>query len=190
MAKYLKEDRSERKPVAKKWWFWAIVVYAAVMFIGLIGIALGLDDTEPESVVSAMPATTVPMTESATELTGVKPEAISALPFNVTFSDSFRNDTTGKWRKALIATSETIDKYAVDYYREYFKSEDEVHIIYNFTLNTVNSLTVQAGTLFVNVTEYVDGEEHDAKKACGGLSLGMYHINIETGKTEYIPLSA
>jgi hypothetical protein len=59
---------------------------------------------------------------------------------DITFYDEFRNDKTGKWRKALIVVAEPAEKYAVDYYKDYFKSDDEIHFIYNFQLNTVNVL--------------------------------------------------
>jgi len=91
-------------------------------------------------------------------------------------------DVTGRWRKALVATYEVIQDYAVDYYRAYFKADNEVHVIYNFTLKTVNCLTVSGDTLIVRVTEYVDGEEHDAKVACSGLSLASYRFSISSGE--------
>ena len=185
MAKYLKEEPKGKKPITKRWWFWVIVVYAAVMVIGFIGIALGLDENAQEPIPTATISSPISTTAATTEVTEAEPTATSAIPFDVSFYSEFNNDTTGRWRKALVATSDTIDKYAVDYYKEYFKADDEVHVIYNFTLNTVNSLTVQAGTLFVSVTEYVKGEEHDAAKACGGQYYGQYQYNLSTGEMTY-----
>lgn len=108
----------------------------------------------------------------------------------MTFSDEFRNDVTGNWRKALVATDEPIEDYALDYYREYFKSDDEVHVIYNFSLNTANNLIVKNGVLSVSVFDYVEKEEHDARLACSGTHLAEYHINIATGQVEEVPLTA
>ena len=184
MGKFSKQGA--KKPITKRWWFWTLVVFFVVGIIGnLAGLGGEPDVATQEPTISVTLATTVPTTDSTTEATEAEPEATSVLPFDVTYSAEFRNDTTGRWRKALVATSETIDKYAVDYYKEYFQADDEVHVIYNFTLNTVNALTVNAGTLFVNVTEYVKGEEHDAKQACGGAYYGQYQFDLTTGEMTY-----
>ena len=106
---------------------------------------------------------------------------------DITFYDEFRNDKTGKWREALIAVAEPAEKYAVDYYKDYFKSDDEIHFIYNFQLNTVNVLK-KAGsdTIILSVYDYVSGEEHDAAKAAGGEFLGEYSIDLNTGESKKI----
>lgn len=179
------EKKSTKKPITKKWWFWTLVVFVVVGVIGNLA-GLGGDPQEPAAkkpttAQASSPVVTDPVqTEQPKET-----KAVSVLPFDVTFSDTFRNDSTGRWRKALIASSETPDKYAVDYYKEYFKADDEVHIVYNFTLNTVNAITVQSGTLFVNITEYKKGEEHDAKEACGGEYYGQYQFDLSTGELTY-----
>lgn len=104
---------------------------------------------------------------------------------DITFYDEFRNDKTGKWREALIVVAEPAEKYAVDYYKNYFKSDDEIHFIYNFQLNTVNVLK-KAGpdTILLSVYDYVSGEEHDAAKAAGGHFLGEYSIDLNTGESK------
>lgn len=116
-------------------------------------------------------------TESASE---------NALDFNVSFSDTYRNDVTGNWRLARIAEDINIEEYAVDYYKSYFKSDSEVHIIINFTLNTTTRINVIGNLLDVTTMEYVDKEEHDAKLACTGMILSEYHVNIDTGEIEKI----
>lgn len=108
------------------------------------------------------------------------------LGFNVSFSDTYRNDVTGNWRLALIAEDIKIEEYAVDYYNNYFKSDSEIHIIINFTLNTTTRMTVMGNLLDVTIMEYVDKEEHDAKLACSGMLLSEYHVNIDTGEIEKI----
>lgn len=106
------------------------------------------------------------------------------LGFNVMFSNTYHNDTTGNWRLARIADDISIEEYAVDYYNNYFESDDEIHVIVNFTLNTTTKIAVIGNLLDVSITEYVDGEEHDAKVACSGTLLNEYHINIDNGKIE------
>lgn len=179
------EKKATKKPITKKWWFWTLVVFVAV---GIIGNLAGLGE-DPQQSAAKDPSTSQTSAPVVTDPVQTEPsketEAASALPFDVTFSDTFRNDSTGRWRKALIASTETPDKYAVDYYKEYFKSDDEVHIVYNFTLNTVNAITVQSGTLFVNITEYQKDEEHDAKEACSGEYYGQYQFDLTTGALTY-----
>lgn len=108
------------------------------------------------------------------------------LGFDVDFSSSYRNDVTGRWRLARIAENKPIEEYVLDYYHNYFESDDEVHIIINFTLNTTNRILVFGNLLDVATMEYVDKEEHDAKIACSGMLLSEYLINIDTGEIEEI----
>lgn len=103
------------------------------------------------------------------------------------FSDSVINDTTGRWRISSIASSKDITEYAVDYYNTFFSSDDEIHAIVNFSLNTTTSISVPYdGTLDVAVHEYVSGEEHDANDLFGGMLLAEYFINLNTGEIENI----
>ena len=124
-------------------------------------------------------------TDAAT-LDEPEPENEDPLGFNVMFSDTYRNDVTGNWRLARIAESINIEEYAVDYYNNYFESNNEVHIIVNFALNTTTRITVIGNLLDVSITEYVDKEEHDAKLACSGMLLSEYHVNIDSGEIEKI----
>lgn len=175
-----------KKPIYKKWWFWAVIVVILIAAFGSSGGKDAEQPSAPDAATSISESTTPP--EASTEEpapTDTPDSDASALDVDVTFSSSFRNDTTGKWRQALVATSKEIQEYALDYYREYFESDDEVHVIYNFSLNTVNCLTVYGDTLFISITDYVDGEEHDAKAACGGTPLGDFQIDIETGDITY-----
>lgn len=161
-------SQKSKKPLYKKWWFWLIVV--------AVVIALA---SNPDS--SGDPATD-PAQDSQGTTESTAPDA---LDLDVTFSKEFRNDVTGNWRKALVSTGSEIQEYALAYYQEYFAADDEVHVIYNFSLNTVNCLTVTGNILSINITDYVDGEEHDAKIACGGTYLGSFQIDIETGEVLY-----
>lgn len=115
-----------------------------------------------------------------------KEDEKNPLGFNVDFDSSYRNDVTGRWRLARIAENKPIEEYALDYYRNYFKSNDEVHIIINFTLNTTNRILAWGNLLDVATMEYVDKEEFDAKIACSGMLLSQYLINTDTGEIEKI----
>lgn len=111
------------------------------------------------------------------------PDSINGI--DISFSKSVRNDVTGRWRLAKVATNTPTEEYALDYYKAFFKDDDEVHIIVNFTLKTTTFLN-SAGTniIFCDIHEYVDKEEHDASALGGGMLLASYGINKETGAIE------
>ena len=97
-----------------------------------------------------------------------------------------KNDVTGNWRIASIAENIEMQDYALDYYKEYFKSDDEIHAIVNFNYKTTTKISVMGNLLDVSVYEYVDKEEHDAKLLFSGMLLKEYHVNKDTGEIEEI----
>lgn len=102
-----------------------------------------------------------------------------------TWCKSVINDTTGNWRELIVYSSKSIDKdLAVAYSNAYFESDQEVHIIVNLYLKTTTVINKYGNTLFVTCHEYQDKEEHDAKKLAGGMVLGEFMINLDTGETE------
>lgn len=103
-----------------------------------------------------------------------------------TFKDSVRNDKTGNLRISLISDEATADKYALDYYKEMFVDDSEIHAIVNLGLKTTTRISVVSGNLDVSTMEYVDGEEHDANQLFSGMLLSEYLIDIQTGKAEQI----
>lgn len=111
------------------------------------------------------------------------------LGFNVIFSKTYQNDATGNWRLAEIAENIRIEEYALDYYKNYFESDNEIHIVINFTLNTTTRIIVIGNLLDVATMEYVDKEEHDATLACSGMLLSEYYVSADTGDIEKIKTS-
>lgn len=100
----------------------------------------------------------------------------------LTFYKSVPNDVTGNWRVAVIYTDADMVENALDYYNAYFGSDDEIHFVCNLGLKTTTSIKVMAGQMFVDVFEYVDGEEHDAKTLPGGDLLKSYTVDMTTGE--------
>lgn len=87
-----------------------------------------------------------------------------------------RNDTTGNWRKITISDGKVnIVEYALSY-QDLHMREGEVHHIINFENNTTTWLNNLGGLLYVDVKEYVDGEEHDASTLGSGMLLNSYVI--------------
>lgn len=139
-----------------------------------------IEDAEKETVEE--PTTT----ESTTEEHKPKLKSKDITERDINFQDEYRNDSTGKWRLATTSDSFDIQKYALSYYYNYFKSDDEIHILVNFTRMTTTRMAVSGNVLDVSIHEYTKGEEHDANKALGGMLLNEYHVNMNTGKISKI----
>lgn len=148
-------------------------------------------NVEEPSIVDALSSDSSPEnTESLETEPEPFPETIND-NIRVFFETSVREDVTGNWRLARVATEKQIETYALEYYTSYFQSDDEIHAIINSTLNTTNKLTkTSPDILDVVVYDYVDKEEHDANILFSGTVLANYQINISTGEINQIPLNS
>lgn len=163
-----------KKPIFKKWWFWVIIVAILAAIFGNSGTNDSVKDETKDAISS-----TEQQTEEKQDISTSKDD-ISFVVSNV------RNDVTGNWRIATIAENIEMQDYALDYYKEYFKSDDEIHAIVNFNYKTTTKISVMGNLLDVSVYEYVDKEEHDAKLLFSGKLLKEYHVNKDTGEIEEI----
>ena len=136
------------------------------------------------SVASSVPASSV-AESTAPE---AKPASTESSPLDgISFrADKVRNDTTGKWRISLIAENIDMSEYALDYYKQYFTDDSEIHFIVNFNYNTTTKIMVVGGQLDVTVQDYVSKEEHDANILGSGTVLAEYLVDKETGEVEKI----
>lgn len=138
--------------------------------------------TTAETTTAAAEPTARPHREEAV---GVSYKDIADL--KISFDDSVRNDVTGKWRLTRIAESNIdISEYALSYYNTYFKSDDEIHAIVNFTAKTTTSISYYSGMIFVDVHEYIEDEEHDANELFSGKLLKQYIVYADNGDIEPI----
>lgn len=103
-----------------------------------------------------------------------------------TYKSSVPNDVTGKWRLSTTSTSFDIASYALNYYKTYFKSDDEIHAVINKSNGTTSSLSVVAGQLNVTVHRYIDEEENDAKILFSGDVISQYYIDMNTGEVSKV----
>lgn len=158
----------------KKWWFWVIIVVILAAIFGNTGTKDSVEDGAKDTISSAEQQTEEKQNESTAK------DDISFVVTNVP------NDVTGNWRIASIAENIEMQDYALDYYKEYFKSDDEIHAIVNFNYKTTTKISVMGNLLDVSVYEYVDKEEHDAKLLFSGMLLKEYHVNKDTGEIEEI----
>lgn len=97
------------------------------------------------------------------------------------FQPSVSEDVTGLWRIAATSDNFVAEENAVEYYRAFFASDDEVHAVWNATLGTMTRITCSGGILSASTLEYVDGEEHSAKTLFSGAVLSTTNYNAVTG---------
>lgn len=116
---------------------------------------------------------------------GISDKNIKDVDAHFSVSNAF-NDATGRWRVSAIAEPILIEEYALSYYENYFSDDNEVHVIVNFTYNTSTTITCLGSILDVTIHEYVDKEEHDAKKMSSGMVLSEYYIYLDNGDIEQI----
>jgi hypothetical protein len=188
-----------------------IIVFVAIFVLCLIGVIFTNDDsdtasenissesedTQPDGSDDAASADTDVSSEEDTSETSDNDDSTtedssdeksdypdSVDDVEVSFTDSVNQDTTGNWRLARVYTTKDTLEYALDYYNAFFKSDDEIHIIINYDLNTTTTIHCMVGQLFVYVRESVEDEEHSAKTLGKGQLLGEYMIDIETGVIE------
>lgn len=123
--------------------------------------------------------TTEAVTEAAGEDKSELKEALKDAGIDITYQDFYRNDSTGKWKLSRVACTTPTADYAMDYYKAYFSSDDEIHVVVNFTLKTTTCIKKMANMLFVDTFEYVSKEEHDASVALSGTLLDSQILDIE-----------
>ena len=105
---------------------------------------------------------------------------------DIMFSDTVRNDKTGNWRLARVTGNRTAEEYAVDYYNKYFKADNEVHAVVNYTLNTTACITCVGDTLNVRIYEHIEDEEQYAEDLFTGMKYAEYNGNKNTGDVEKV----
>ena len=158
--------------------------------IVLLALALGLTACGGSSSSTASSAASSAPASSVSESTApeAEPASAEASPLDgISFrADKVRNDTTGNWRISLIAENIDMSEYALDYYKQYFTDDSEIHFIVNFNYNTTTKIMVMGGDLDVTVQEYVAKEEHDANTLGSGTVLAEYLVDKETGEVEKI----
>lgn len=120
------------------------------------------------------------------EIVGVSDKSLTDDNIYVHFENSVKNDTTGNWRLAKINQNIDISKYALSYYKKYFKNDNEIHAIINSSNKTTTNMSLMSGMLFVTTLEYIDKEEYDAHKLFSGRTLYSYTIYLDNGDIEKI----
>lgn len=98
------------------------------------------------------------------------------------FYDSVLEDVTGLWRRSGTRSNVPPSEFAIEYYRTMFSSDEEIHAVWNTSLNTTTRISVSSNCLFVDTYKYVKNEERDAKALFSGELLDSLVIDLDTGK--------
>lgn len=106
--------------------------------------------------------------------------------YGISVDKTVINDKTGKWRLARYASNTPTNEFIIDYYKAFFESNDEIHNIINFTLNTTTCVRYTSGVLSFEIHERVPNEELDAKTLGSGILYGAYLAYPDTGVIEEI----
>lgn len=115
---------------------------------------------------------------------GVSDKDVSDI--SIYYYGNVKNDVTGNWRYSMTADDIDTENYALSYYKTYFENDSEIHGIVNFTRKTTSSIRVNGSILFLDIYDYVDGEEKDAKLMFSGNLLKSYMIYTDNGDIEQI----
>ena len=109
-----------------------------------------------------------------------------SVKYGISFKGDANDDVTGNWRWAVTSTANvSAEKYAVKYYKAYFSSDDELHVIINKNLNTSTSIKLlYDGVLDVTTNKYVKGEELSASDMLAGGLISESLVYIKSGKVE------
>lgn len=129
-----------------------------------------------------VPATTVEH-RTGENIIGISDKSVSGISFSVS---KVQNDVTGNWRISSIAENIDIEYYALDYVKRYLHNKSQVHAIVNFTRNTTTSIKKYGNIIYVDIYDYVKGEEHDANRLFTGTLLQQYFVYIDNGDIEKI----
>lgn len=163
------------------------VILIAIIVICIIGIMAkkpaGDDKPATDKKETVESLTISDSSEKETETTG-KSATIDGV--DVIFSDNVKNDATGNARLAKVTGEKSVEEYVLDYYKIYFKSDQEVHAIVNYTLNTTACVTSAGDKINVRIYEHKDGEEQDAKKLFTGEKYAEYNVDKETGTIDKV----
>ena len=145
-----------------------------------------LSDASSEMESSAESSAEIVPHRTGDYFVGVSDKSLETDEVFVSFSDSVRNDVTGNWRLAKLSSGINVADYALDYYKNYFKNDDEIHAIVNFGNRTTTKVSVSKtfGVIGLTIHEYVDKEEHDAKELFGGKVIESYNVYLDNGDIE------
>lgn len=116
-------------------------------------------------------------------IVGISDKNLSGIRFAV---NKVQNDVTGNWKISTINEDIDIEYYAAAYAKLYIHNKSQVHAIVNFTRNTTTSIKKDGNIIYVDIYDYVNGEEFDADLLFTGTLLQQYFVYVDNGDIEKI----
>ena len=187
-TKFYPKRRSLMKEKKRKKIGIVLIVIIVLCIIGIIASPSDdkKDDGNPKQPEQQNTEATEQASATTEPKTKEKDEPAEIDGVDIIFSDTVRNDKTGNWRLAKVTGDKSAEEYAVDYYKQYFKSDNEVHAVVNFTLNTTACITCVGDTLNVRIYEHIKDEEQYAENLFTGTKYAEYNVDKNTGDVEKV----
>ncbi|MBD5143070.1 MAG: hypothetical protein HDT22_05585 [Ruminococcus sp.] len=149
-------------------------------------------ETESETVKETEPETTKATEHKTTETTeavietiphrenaiGVSDKDIESL--NPVFYDKVENDVTGDWKCLVVDANGSMPEYVLSAYNKYGKKA-KVFVIEDTTGKQAIKASISENVLNIEIHQYVNQEEQDAKLMLSGDLLAEYWIYTDNG---------
>lgn len=163
---------------------------SVVSAVSSVSSSSAAESTEPDT--SADEAAPVDVSEETQENTyaAVESADTSVLDDMDIKVRNVNDDITGNWRMTYVDTKETAEEYAIAYYKEYFKSDNEIHFLVNQHLKTTSVISKFNNQLDVRIYEYALGEEYSADTIASGIKYGEWYVHLETGEIKQLDFSS
>ena len=148
------------------------------------------ESTEPDTSVDETAPVDVPEETQENTYAAVESADTSVLDDMDIKVRNVNDDITGNWRMTYVDTKETAEEYAIAYYKEYFKSDNEIHFLVNQHLKTTAVISKFNNQLDVRIYEYTLGEEYSADTIASGIFYGEWYVHLETGEIQKLDFSS
>ena len=148
------------------------------------------ESTEPDTSADETASVDVPEETPGKAYAAVQSADTSVLDDMGIKVRNVNDDITGNWRMTYVDTKETAEEYAIAYYKEYFKSDNEIHFLVNHHLKTTAVISNFGNQLDVRIYEYTLGEEYSADTIASGIKYGEWYVHLETGEIQKLDFSS
>ena len=148
------------------------------------------ESTEPDTSADETASVDVPEETPGKAYAAVQSADTSVLDDMGIKVRNVNDDITGNWRMTYVDTKETAEEYAIAYYKEYFKSDNEIHFLVNHHLKTTAVISNFGNQLDVRIYEYTLGEEYSADTIASGIKYGEWYVHLDTGEIQKLDFSS
>ena len=163
---------------------------SVVSAVSSVSSSSAAESTEPDTSADETAPVDVPEETPGKAYAAVQSADTSVLDDMGIKVCNVNDDITGNWRMTYVDTKETAEEYAIAYYKEYFKSDNEIHFLVNHHLKTTAVISNFGNQLDVRIYEYTLGEEYSADTIASGIKYGEWYVHLETGEIKQLDFSS